>query len=120
MLSNQRATALFRSISMKKRSYLPLKRKKDMEQKVKEITLKMKDLEIGCIWHDCNEHFPLGQMPDDWVNLLVWGGQTKAGATISDVAFSPTCYRDAALCPKHAREFLAGGSLKPIPPKGTM
>ena len=44
-------------------------------------------------------------LPEDWVWLMThWSPKLDPRSTIIDIAITPFCYRDTALCGAHARE----------------
>lgn len=62
-------------------------------------------LGVGCAYNGCTEHKAAGESPPGWCCMLLWeGGPAPHGTTVIDVVFGPNCWRDAALCPKHAKE----------------
>ena len=88
-------------------------KKLTMEQR----TLSPEDFEkmrVACIWDDCDRSIPSTEMqPPDWHNLLVyWSPYPDAKKTLGDIVMGPSCYRDAVLCPEHAKTL--DGLLKDI------
>ena len=84
-----------------------------------------KKMQVQCIWEGCDRSIPLTEMrPPDWHNLIVyWAPYPEPKKTLEEVCTGPACYRDAVLCPEHAKEL--DGLLKDIgqalrePPAGT-
>ena len=78
-----------------------------------------------CAWAECVRHIPSTEMqPPDWHNLIVyWSPFPDVKKTLAEIVTGPACYRDAVLCPEHAKAL--DGLLKDIgqalsePPAGT-
>ena len=67
-----------------------------------------------CAWAECDRHISSTEMqPPDWHNLIVyWSPFPDPKKTMGEIAAGPSCYRDAILCPEHAKEL--DGLLKNI------
>ncbi len=91
---------------------------KNPEQFVLEQrTLAPDDLEkmrVACIWEGCDRSISHTEMrPPDWHNLLVyWSPFPDPKKTLGEIVMGPSCYRDAILCPEHAKAL--DGLLKDI------
>ncbi len=74
----------------------------------------IKDMRVGCIWEGCDRSTPDAEMrPPDWHNLLVyWSPFPDPNKTLGEIVTGPSCYRDAVLCPEHAKAL--DGLLKDI------
>jgi hypothetical protein len=58
-----------------------------------------------CAWKGCTEMCDLDNLPDDWRWVLVyWSPFPETDRTMGDIAFSPDCERDCALCGKHSQQ----------------
>jgi hypothetical protein len=64
----------------------------------------------ACAWQGCTNACK-GDLPGDWVNVLVWWSPRPEDRNILEIASTPFCTRDAVLCPEHARQLegLLGG-----------
>ena len=58
-----------------------------------------------CAWAECVRHIPSTEMqPPDWHNLIVyWSPFPDVKKTLAEIVTGPACYRDAVLCPEHAK-----------------
>ncbi len=82
-------------------------------------------MQVECIWKGCDRSISLTETrPPDWHNLLVyWSPYLDVKKTLEEVCTGPSCYRDAVLCPEHAKAL--DGLLKDIgqalrgPPAGS-
>ncbi len=74
----------------------------------------VKNLRVACIWEGCDRSISHSEMrPPDWHNLLVyWSPYPDPKKTLEEVCTGPSCYRDAVLCPEHAKAL--DGLLKDI------
>ncbi len=74
----------------------------------------LKKMRVACIWEGCDRSTPDAEMrPPDWHNLIVyWSPFPDPKKTMGDIVAGPSCYRDAILCPEHAKEL--DGFLKDI------
>jgi len=74
----------------------------------------LKKMRVECIWEGCDRSTPMAEMrPPDWHNLIVyWSPFPDPKKTMGEIAAGPSCYRDAILCPEHAKEL--DGLLKNI------
>ena len=85
----------------------------------------IKKMRVQCVWEGCDRSISFTEMrPPDWHNLLVyWSPFLDPKKTLEEISAGPSCYRDAVLCPDHAKEL--DGLLKDIgqalkePPAGT-
>ena len=58
-----------------------------------------------CAWNGCEAAFEGYPMPEDWRNMIVyWSAEPAVTTTLADIVLSEHCYRDANLCPEHARQ----------------
>ena len=65
----------------------------------------LKKMRIACIWEGCDRSISHTEMrPPDWHNLVVyWSPFPDAKKTMGEIVTGPSCYRDAVLCPEHAK-----------------
>ena len=93
------------------------KSKRTKQFVMEQRTMTEDDLEkmrVACIWEGCDRSISHSEMrPPDWHNLLVyWSPYPDAKKTLEEVCTGPSCYRDAVLCPEHAKTL--DGLLKDI------
>ena len=62
-------------------------------------------MQVACIWKGCDRSISFTEMrPPDWHNLIVyWSPFPDVKKTLEEVCAGPSCYRDAVLCPEHAK-----------------
>ncbi len=74
----------------------------------------LKKMRVACAWDGCTRSLPSAEMqPPDWHNLIVyWSPFPDAKKTLGEIVTGPACYRDAILCPEHAKAL--DGLLKDI------
>ncbi len=74
----------------------------------------IEEMGVACAWDECGRHISSAEMqPPDWHNLPVyWSPYPDAKKTLEEVCTGPSCYRDAVLCPDHAKTL--DGLLKDI------
>ncbi len=65
----------------------------------------LKNMRVECVWEGCDRSTPFTEMrPPDWHNLIVyWSPFPDVKKTLEEVCAGPSCYRDAVLCPEHAK-----------------
>ncbi len=65
----------------------------------------IENMRTACAWDECDQSIPYAEMqPPDWHNLLVyWSPYPDPKKTLGEVCSGPSCYRDAVLCPEHAK-----------------
>ncbi len=104
------------------------KRKKPTVMTMERRTMlpdEVKNMRVACAWDGCTRSRPIKEMqPPDWHNLIVyWSPFLDPKKTLEQVCTGPSCYRDAVLCPEHAKAL--DGLLKDLgrelqgPPEGT-
>ena len=107
--------------------------KKPKRKKPKVMTMERREMSAeevhnmptACAWEGCWRVVTTDEMmPPDWRNFLVyWSPYPEADKTLGEIVTTPGCYRDAVLCPEHAKAL--DGLLKDIgqalkgPPAGT-
>jgi len=74
----------------------------------------LEKMQVECIWEGCDRSISFTEMrPPDWRNLIVyWCPFPDAKKTLGEIVTGPSCYRDAVLCPEHAKAL--DGLLKDI------
>ncbi len=62
-------------------------------------------MRIACIWEGCDRSISHTEMrPPDWHNLIVyWSPFPDVKKTLAEIVTGSACYRDAVLCPEHAK-----------------
>ncbi len=84
-------------------------KRKNPEQFVMEQRIMAPDdlekMRVACIWAGCDRSISHTDMrPPDWHNLLVyWSPCPDPKKTLGEIVMGPSCYRDAILCPEHAK-----------------
>ncbi len=84
-----------------------------MEQRIMALD-DLEKMRVACIWAGCDRSISHTEMrPPDWHNLLVyWSPFPDPKKTLREICTGPSCYRDAVLCPEHAKAL--DGLLKDI------
>ncbi len=104
------------------------KRKKPKVMTMERRYMSPDDIEkmrVACVWEECDRSISDKEMmPPDWRSLIVyWSPFPDVSKTLGEVCTGPSCYRDAVLCPEHAKAL--DGLLKDIgqalrgPPAGS-
>ena len=93
------------------------KRKNPEQFVMEQRTMSPDDLNkmrVACAWDKCTRSTPSEEMrPPDWHNLIVyWSPFPDPKKTLGEIVTGPSCYRDAVLCPEHAKAL--DGLLKDI------
>ena len=65
----------------------------------------IKKMRVDCVWEGCDRSTPMAEMrPPDWHSLLVyWSPFPDPKKTLGEIVMGSSCYRDAILCPEHAK-----------------
>ncbi len=64
----------------------------------------LKKMRVACIWEGCDRSTPDAEMAARLAYLLVcWSPFPDPMKTMGEIVTGPSCYRDAILCPEHAK-----------------